>query len=57
MAPLDLLCALLIPLSVVVGTAAAMSGRRILAQRLAVTSGALAVAGLALVSAISLFGL
>ncbi|WP_406689888.1 hypothetical protein REH65_28655 [Saccharopolyspora sp. ID03-671] len=57
MAPLDLLCALLIPLAVVVGTAAAMSGRRVLAQRLAVTSGALAVAGLALVSAISLFGL
>ncbi|SFS73266.1 hypothetical protein [Saccharopolyspora flava] len=57
MAPLDLLCAVLIPLALIVGTAAAMSGRRVLAQRLAVTSGALAVVGLALVSAVSLFGL
>lgn len=57
MAPLDLLCAVLIPLALVVGTAAAMAGRKAVAQRLAVTSGALAVVGLALVSVVSLFGL
>ncbi|GAB3696005.1 hypothetical protein [Saccharopolyspora dendranthemae] len=57
MAPLDLLCAVLIPLAVVIGTAAAMVGRKVVAQRLAVTSGALAVVGLALVSVVSMFGL
>ncbi|WP_165939801.1 hypothetical protein [Saccharopolyspora aridisoli] len=57
MAPLDLLCAVLIPLALVVGTVAAMVGRKVVAQRLAVTSGALAVVGLALVSVVSLFGL
>lgn len=57
MAPLDLLCAVLIPLAVVIGTAAAMAGRKVVAQRLAVTSGALAVVGLALVSIVSMFGL
>lgn len=57
MAPLDLLCAVLIPLALMAGTAAAMVGRKVVAQRLAVTSGALAVVGLALVSVVSLFGL
>ena len=57
MAPLDLLCAVLIPLALMVGTAAVMAGRKVVAQRLAVASGALAVVGLALVSAVSLFGL
>ncbi|MEV4644421.1 hypothetical protein [Saccharopolyspora sp. NPDC049426] len=57
MAPLDLLCAVLIPLALLVGTAAVMAGRKVVAQRLAITSGALAVAGLALVSVVSLFGL
>lgn len=57
MAPLDLLCAVLIPLALIVGAAAAMAGRKVVAQRLAVTSGALAVVGLALVSVVSFFGL